>query len=67
MTSKEIIYYCEPVFRPPSEGNSLLIQLTEGCTFSCDFCMSNLRKKFIVRSIKEVKKDLDIGASIKKI
>ena len=62
MTSKERIYYCEPVFRPPSEGNSLLIQLTEGCTFFCDFCMSNLRKKFIIRSIEEVKRDLDIGA-----
>jgi len=63
MTNKERIYYCEPVFRPPSEHNSLLIQLTEGCTFKCDFCMSNLRKKFIIRSIEEVKKDLDIAAN----
>ena len=63
MTNKERIYYCEPVFRPPSEHNSLLIQLTEGCTFKCDFCMSNLRKKFTFRSIEEVKKDLDIAAN----
>ena len=63
MTNKERIYYCEPVFRPPSEHNSLLIQLTEGCTFKCDFCMSNLRKKFIIRSIEEVKKDLNIAAN----
>lgn len=59
----EEIYYCHPVFRPPSEGNSLLIQLTEGCTFKCDFCMSNLRKHFKVRNLEEVKKDLEIARS----
>jgi len=59
--SSEEIYYCAPVFRPPSEGRSLLIQLTEGCTFKCDFCMSNLRKHFLVREVNEVKKDLDIA------
>ena len=66
------IYYCEPVFRPPSEAYSLLIQLTEGCTYKCDFCMSNLRKHFLVRDVEDVKKDLDIakkhyGARVKKI
>jgi len=59
--SSEEIYYCAPVFRPPSEGRSLLIQLTEGCTYKCDFCVSNLRKHFIVREINDVKKDLDIA------
>ncbi|MFX0010827.1 MAG: radical SAM protein [Candidatus Hermodarchaeota archaeon] len=62
MTQNERIYYCEPVFRPPSEHNSLLIQLTEGCTFKCDFCMSNLRKNFIIRTVENVKKDLDVAA-----
>ena len=66
------IYYCEPVFRPPSEAYSLLIQLTEGCTYRCDFCMSNLRKHFIVREIEDVKRDLDTakklyGNQVKKI
>jgi len=65
MVSQEKIYYCTPVFRPPSEGNSLLIQLTEGCTYRCDFCMSNLRKHFKIRSVDEVKRDLDIGARSK--
>ncbi|TFG17828.1 MAG: radical SAM protein [Promethearchaeota archaeon] len=72
MTSHQSIYYCEPVFRPPSEANSLLIQLTEGCTFKCDFCVSNLRKQFKIRSIEEVKKDLNIamnkyGPNVKKL
>lgn len=56
------IYYREPVFRPPSEANSLLIQVTEGCTYQCDFCMSNLRKKFVIREVDDIKKDLDKGA-----
>lgn len=72
MNPQEEIYYCRPVFRPPSEGNSLLIQVTEGCSFECDFCMSNLRKRFKIREIDNIKKDLDIakrlyGPHIKKI
>ena len=72
MHSKEEIYYCQPVFRPPSEAYSLLIQLTEGCTFKCDFCMSNLRKQFLIRDGESVKKDLDIarkqyGPNVRKI
>ncbi len=58
------IYYCKPVFRPPSEARSLLIQLTEGCTYQCDFCMSNLRKEFRIRSVDAVKKDLDNARKI---
>ncbi len=61
MLKNDNIYYCHPVFRPPSEAHSLLIQLTEGCTYRCDFCVSNLRKDFKIRDVKEVKKDLDIA------
>ncbi len=64
MPKQERIYYCEPVFRPPSEAYSLLIQLTIGCTFKCEFCVSNLRKKFEVREVNDVKKDLDIARKI---
>ncbi|MGQ4875123.1 MAG: radical SAM protein [Promethearchaeota archaeon] len=64
MPQRDRIYYCEPVFRPPSEAYSLLIQLTEGCTYKCDFCMSNLRKRFVIRDIEDVKKDLEIARKI---
>ncbi len=64
MQSKKEIYYKTPIFRPPSEAYSLLIQLTEGCTFKCDFCISNLRKNFLVRGVNLVKKDLDIAKKI---
>ena len=65
------IYYSEPVYRPPSEASSLLIQVTEGCTFNCYFCISSA-KKFKIRQFEEIKKDLDTakkiyGTEIKKI
>lgn len=52
------IYYKEPVFRPPSEAYSLLIQATEGCTFGCTFCVSNLGKQFVIRKIEDIKQDI---------
>ena len=52
------MYYSEPVYRPPSEAGSLLIQVTEGCTFKCTFCISN-SKKFKIRAVADIKKDLD--------
>ncbi len=64
MVSQDRIYYKEPVFRPPSEAYSLLIQVTEGCSFKCDFCMSNLRKQFLIRRVEDIKKDLDIAKKL---
>jgi radical SAM superfamily enzyme YgiQ (UPF0313 family) len=60
------------VFRPPSEHASLLIQLTEGCSFKCDFCMSNLKKQFKIREFDDVKWDLNVakklyGSNVRKI
>ena len=58
------IYYCEPVYRPPSEAYSLLIQATEGCTYRCTFCVSNTGKKFKVRPTEDIKHDLDTASRI---
>ena len=64
MVKREEIYYCKPVFRPPSEAYSLLIQVTEGCSFKCDFCMSNLGKNFKIREINEIVQDLNTAKRI---
>ena len=57
------IYYSEPVYRPPSEAGSLLIQVTEGCTYRCSFCFANM-KQFKVRRLTDIKRDLDTAKRI---
>lgn len=59
-----MIYYKEPVYRPPSEANSLLIQVTEGCSYNCTFCIGNEGKKFLVRKTDDIKKDIDQSVSL---
>ncbi len=54
--------YEEPVFRPPSEANSLLIQATLGCSHNrCRFCAMYQQKSFRVRPMNEILEDLREG------
>ncbi|MHA2391104.1 MAG: radical SAM protein [Promethearchaeota archaeon] len=49
----------DPVFRPPSEWDALLIAITTGCTRKCTFCSMYRSKKFSIRKdIDEIKKDI---------
>lgn len=51
--------YEEPVFRPPSEALSLIIQATIGCSHNkCTFCGMYKGKKYRERNIDEIKEDL---------
>ena len=58
--------YEGPIYRPPSEANSLLIQATAGCPHNrCTFCM--VYKKgppFKVRPFNEIKQDIDHAKAI---
>jgi len=57
--------YEEPVFRPPSEAFSLIIQATIGCSWNrCTFCGMYRMKKFRVRDIEEVKEDFRTAKEI---
>jgi radical SAM superfamily enzyme YgiQ (UPF0313 family) len=50
----------EPVIRPPSEADSLLLQLTVGCSAnSCAFCGAYLRKPFSLKSDAEIFGDIE--------
>ena len=46
--------------RPPSEAKSLLLRVTRNCPWNrCAFCHSYHGAKFSIRSVEEVRKDID--------
>ena len=48
------------IYRPPSEAESLILQVTIGCSHNkCTFCGSFKDKKFRVRSFEEVRDDVE--------
>ena len=52
--------YDEPLFRPPSEAYSLILQLTLGCSWNkCVFCEMYTSKNFKVRNEEDVFKEID--------
>lgn len=53
------IKYEEPVFRPPSEAKSVLIQVTIGCSNNmCTYCDMYRSKKFRIRDFSLIKKEI---------
>ncbi len=74
--------YVEPVYRPPSEAGSLLVQASVGCSSGaqghCHYCGSWLlertlaQKKFRIRPIREIIEDLEeahrtVGRGVRRI
>ncbi len=46
--------------RPPSEAHSILLRLTRSCPWNkCSFCPVYKNEKFSLRTIEEIKKDID--------
>ncbi|PHS73824.1 MAG: radical SAM protein [Cycloclasticus sp.] len=51
--------YSYPLYRPPSEANSLIFQITEGCSFNrCSFCSMYRDKTFSEKSLQQVLNDI---------
>ncbi|MBQ3437556.1 MAG: B12-binding domain-containing radical SAM protein [Fusobacterium sp.] len=59
--------YDFPLYRPPSEAYSLIIQITLGCSHNrCTFCSMYKDKKFIIKQVEETKKEIDAFRAIYK-
>jgi len=55
--------YEYPLYRPPSEANSLIFQVTVGCSFNeCSFCNMYRSKEYSEKSWDEVKLEMDMMA-----
>ena len=66
--------YIEPVFRPPSEAGSLILQVTNGCSWNkCAFCemYTAPQKKFHVKPAEQLRQELiearDAGLAIRRV
>ena len=59
--------YIEPLYRPPSEARSLILQVTNGCSWNrCTFCemYTQPQKKFHLKPQADIERDLaEIAAS----
>jgi radical SAM superfamily enzyme YgiQ (UPF0313 family) len=48
------------IFRPPSEADSLILQVTVGCSYNkCTFCGAYQGKRFRIKNFEEIKEDID--------
>jgi len=61
--ASDLLKYQGPMFRPPSESQSFLLQATIGCSWNaCTYCLMYRNKKFHTRPIDEVLTDLRSAA-----
>ena len=60
-----MLAYDMPLWRPPSEGDNLIIQATIGCSFNgCTFCSMYKTKDYRARPLDAVFADIDRAARV---
>ena len=66
--------YIEPVFRPPGEARSLILQVTNGCSYNkCTFCemYTDQQKRFSPKPIEKIEAELrslsEAGYPVKRV
>ena len=58
-----MLSYDYPLYRPPSEADSLIFQVTLGCSFNvCSFCNMYRTKDYVERPWDEIKTEIDLVA-----
>lgn len=51
--------YDYPVYRPPSEAESLIFQITSGCSYNkCSFCDMYRSKQYYEKSLRQIKTEI---------
>lgn len=61
-----MLHYDEPVYRPPSEARSLILQATIGCSHNgCRFCYMYKGKRFRTKPWDELRADIDAAARLR--
>lgn len=56
------------IYRPPSEADSLILQVAVGCSYNrCTFCHSFQEKEFRIKSFEEIKEDIDEASAYGRI
>ena len=57
------IHYDFPLWRPPSEADSFILQATLGCSFNrCSFCSMYRTKQFAIRPLEQVQTEIQTAA-----
>jgi len=59
-----MLSYIEPLFRPPSEANALILQVTNGCSWNkCAFCemYTAPQKKFHIKQLDTIKQEIELA------
>lgn len=52
--------YDMPLYRPPSEGNNIILQASLGCSFNkCSFCSMYRTKKFEIKDLKTIQEEIE--------
>lgn len=58
-----MLNYDYPLYRPPSEARSLILQVTLGCSFNkCSYCNMYRTKQYQERSWDEIRMEIDLAA-----
>jgi radical SAM superfamily enzyme YgiQ (UPF0313 family) len=64
MTNNNLSFEQGPI-RPPNEARSLLLRITRNCPWNqCLFCPVYKRRKFSLRTVDEIKQDIQIARDI---
>jgi hypothetical protein len=65
MMTQEDLHFEQGPIRPPNEAQSLLLRFTRNCPWNqCEFCPVYKGRKFSLRSVEEIKSDIQTARAI---